>query len=131
MRGSHNPAPWKWVRIPGNGWTLFGPGGEAAHVLAGREDGSTEVLNAILTVDAETGQLIVRDATGNRFVPFDPEQPDAQLMAAAPVLLARLQGLLAWGALARLLDPGISASIKGDPVWTDARDLLEALGGAA
>ena len=49
---------------------------------------------------------------------------DARLIAAAPDLLAALCGLLAWGSLARAVDPGLAKSINGDPCWTMARSAI-------
>jgi hypothetical protein len=40
-------------------------------------------------------------------------------------LVDALRGLLGWGTLAKLIDPGIAASIEGDEAWTKARAAIK------
>lgn len=81
------PGPWVWGRM-GYGWTLIGNHGMRPIVLGAR--GVRKSPGPPPPAD-----LVVRDAARDLLVPFDPDHPDAQLIAAAPTLLAALRALAA------------------------------------
>lgn len=49
---------------------------------------------------------------------------NAKLIAAAPDLYDAVKGLLSYGQLLRLVDPGVAASVDSDPAWTKAREAI-------
>ena len=86
-----------------------------------------ETLPLAVIVDDENGEGVCEiGIPGTESATECPENwRRAHIIAAAPELIAALEGLIAWGALARLIDKGIAESIAKDPVWKIARAALD------
>src|SRR3990167_4592797 len=80
---AHTKGPWAWQEM--GGWRLVGQWGMRPIVL------SAKARNG-----KGPGKFALRDDESDLLIPFDPNHPDARLIAAAPDLLEACRAWVDW-----------------------------------